>query len=389
MEVTLNFTSNEESNIFLRALWAEFRQTFGKCAWQYAPFKDGKQNRIHFGFADIGLGGGDTLAISVSYKRKGVINCIFFDRIQGEIYEGLRTKLSNAVNQALERRKHLGNYYLQASFRSPQSAVAPYNGRFFSLRLVNKNENTNCLTLKVQGFDKKDAETEWQKLSGKILDFLAICTNSSFVFDSSENCSKEQTELSEEIFFQRLDWIEGYPQVEGLLRLWETQKDFIDRIVIGEIELDHPLLRASGHFHAAQKLWSENTHAMDRNSTFELANVLYVSALEVASELHPVRTKVCKECGQKVYSIRQRVKQLTRIHINEFIEKFIDDYYSTRSKYLHAGVLSSNTSYTGVSIPQLDPSSSSGCYTQISILPVNLREYVAYILRSIFRSMLT
>lgn len=94
----------------------------------------------------------------------------------------------------------------------------------------------------------------------------------------------------------------------------------------------------------------------------------------------------CKECGQKKYSIRQRVKELVRLHLNQYIEGFIDDYYSARSEYLHTGILFSDTSYIGVSIPQLDPLSNSGCRSQSPALPINLSEYTGYILRNVFIS---
>jgi hypothetical protein len=130
------------------------------------------------------------------------------------------------------------------------------------------------------------------------------------------------------------------------------------------IELNHPFLRASSHFHTAQKLWLVNPSPVE-NIT-ELSSVLYVSALEVATELYPLENSTCKECGQKKYSIRKRVKELTRMHLNEYIEGFIDNYYSARSKYLHVGVLSSDASYVGASIPQLDPTSDNGCRIQTS-----------------------
>ena len=197
-----------------------------------------------------------------------------------------------------------------------------------------------------------------------------------------EICHELPIELNEEVFFQENDWIDNYPRVCNRLALWKVQKEFIEDIVANEIDLEHSFLRACRHFHAAQKLGVKGSHLI--NTMVELSSVLYVSAIEVVTQLYPAENSICSNCGQKNYSIRKRVKELTRTHINEFIEESIDNYYDIRSKYLHVGILSSSTGLIGAAIPQLDPSSESGfCRMHPAI---NLGEFVSYILRSVFTS---
>ncbi|MBD1862713.1 MULTISPECIES: hypothetical protein [Trichocoleus] len=383
VEIALNLTSNQESNAFLRALWAEFRYSFGKCAWQYSPYKDGKKNRIYFGYVDLGLNG--AIGISISYKRKNIIKKIFLEQNFNRIPPEIEAKLSNAIDKAISESRSPRIYYVQTDFESTPMAIGNYSGSHFRLYAI--DEKTNRIIYEVKGFDAIDALTEAQKIIPKIFDFLSVCTNSVFTSTSTEIFKNQLNSDIHEVFFEDFDWIDDYPRIEKNLALWEIQRDFLDKILVNDIELNHPFLRSSSHFHSAQKLWLTSSSLVE--NTIELSSVLYVSALEVATELYPLENSTCKECGQKKYSIRQRVKELTRTHLNEYIERFIDNYYSARSKYLHVGVLSSDSSYIGASIPQLDPASDSGCRIQTSILPINLKEYVSYILRSIFMQKMT
>jgi hypothetical protein len=381
VEVSLNLSSNKESNIFLRALWAEFRSSFGKCAWQYSPCKDGKSNRIYFGYVD--LGGSSSVRVSVSYKKKGTIEKLFIEDVWRENLQEFKLALSSAIERAIDTINHPIIFYIQTFFESRSDPLGNYSGNSFMLYSV--EENANCIICKVEGFDVVDALTESRKTVMKILDFLAVCTNSSFTFLEAQLYEGSGNRNVKEIFFEDFEWIDDYPRIGNYLSLWENQKKFIDGVASGEIELDHPFLRASSHFHTAQKIWISDPSIVGRMT--ELSCVLYVSALEVATEIEIDGSKIstCTECSQTKYSIRQRVKNLTRNHLNEHIERFIDGYYAARSKYLHVGILSSDFSYAGSSIPQLDPNSTSGCRIQVSILPINLSEFVSYILRSVFR----
>jgi hypothetical protein len=375
----LNLTSNEESNTFLRALWAEFRQSFGKCAWQYSPRKDGQNKRVYFGYVDIGIGS-KSLSVSISYKQKGVIKEIFFKENFGEFSQENRQKILNSVDKARKNKNNLETYQFKSIFESNSLAITSYCGFHFKIDIV--NDVTNSILFEAKGFDEVDAATEAKRMLVKILDFLSVCTNSIFVIASLDISTEDEFKPGDEdIFIQDFDWIDDHPRIGNYLALWEKQKKFIDNIILGKFDLNHPFIRASSHFHSAHKLWLQSSVI---DNKIEISNVLYVSALEVVTELYPLENSSCNQCGQKKYSIRKRVKEITRLHLNDYIEGFIDDYYSTRSKYLHAGILSSDVSYIGVSIPQLDPSSASGCGSQISMSPINLSEFVGYILRSVF-----
>jgi hypothetical protein len=404
MQVVLNHPDVEASNRFLRAYWAELRATFGKCAWQYSPSRNGEAKTIHFGWMDLGspLVG---LEVHISYARKGVIHTLFVDG--GELAASDVEKLTKAVERASARMDHPTSSTLAVRVTSPVGVVGSYNGNCFQIAPCGLN--TNEIKVSVLGYDSIDAHSEAQGILLRTLDVLSVFTNATFDFVSngppprrsllgsvkrmmrtmidrfgSKKAEWQRKTAGEEnsTFHTEYDWIDGHPLSEKKLLLWREEVAFLDELVSGKIPRDHPFVNASVHFHTATKVW------MDAQSMAftQVAEVLLVSALEAATNLAPIENITCQTCGQKVYSIRRRVNDLAKQYTNELICDFIDDYYHRRSRYLHVGTLWADGSYAGTSIPLLDPSSPNGCRQQIAHPPFNLTEYVGFTLRQVFLS---
>src|ERR1043165_7270749 len=87
-----------ESNKFLRALWTNIRSEFGKCAWQYAPYRDGASNTIFIGYMDINLVENKLVSCSVIYKEKGSIQSSQFKSVVED--PEIENRLRNCVNRA-------------------------------------------------------------------------------------------------------------------------------------------------------------------------------------------------------------------------------------------------------------------------------------------------
>ena len=68
----------------------------------------------------------------------------------------------------------------------------------------------------------------------------------------------------------------------------------------------------------------------------EIATVLYLSALEVASSINITNPKNCSECGQPIYNIGRRVVDIVEKYLNVALGKEFKEYYKKRSKYLHS-----------------------------------------------------
>ena len=118
----------------------------------------------------------------------------------------------------------------------------------------------------------------------------------------------------------------------------------------------------------------------------EITGTLYMSAMEVAAKIGQHNAESCKECGQLRYKISQRVTDLMKDCGGEHIASFAKGYYGNRSKYLHEGIMLSESNYTGTSIPQLDPSSPTGCVVQATSPNPNLRDYVGFCMRKVLKT---
>ena len=77
-KISIGLGSTEESNEFLRSLWATLRATFPGIAWQYIPRRFGARRFIRLGFASIP--DQDQIELGITYKNCGVIDAVVFDK---------------------------------------------------------------------------------------------------------------------------------------------------------------------------------------------------------------------------------------------------------------------------------------------------------------------
>lgn len=176
MEIDVGIDDPLLANRFLRALWAQIRLRFGKCAWQYTPYKDGRNQRIVFGFMDIGPDAAG-IEVSISYRRRGTIDRLrfSFDRgIPGPVEAGLL----EAVKTATETMGSARRLKLQTSIASPLGAMSHYATDWFATDPIDARHFR--LTLIAEGFDDLDAKTEAQSKLNSLLDVMSAETNAFF-----------------------------------------------------------------------------------------------------------------------------------------------------------------------------------------------------------------
>jgi hypothetical protein len=415
MIFNVGISDQKEANIFLRKLWAAFRQEFGKCTWQYIPYKDGKTNTIFFGMMDIGITEG-VLEVSISYSKKGTIRDIKFNLTN--------SKKSNNKNKNLQKKIqtliHTAKTNLIENKFIPETRVTTihrglgyYKGEAFSIH--RSYENRFNIAIETLGYDYVDAATEYNRKLLHCLDLLSVETNSPF-WNELVNQGDQIVYEEEENFVEGLDWIDDYPVIAKKLTLSKAGKKFLDLIAKDEVEKSQEtFLRACNHFHTARKYDSQVYDQLKYSSIDEIetgvyeitieerderlsmaakmgathrevASVLYISALEVASSIG-VEPKNCTECGQEIYGIRYRVGNMVEKYLNAVLAKEFKSYYDKRSKYLHAGKLLFNYSYMGTTIPQLNPLDPTGCNVHCGIPLKNLREYTSFCLRKVLQSL--
>ncbi|OQA87730.1 MAG: hypothetical protein BWY28_01890 [bacterium ADurb.Bin236] len=406
----------DTSNKFLRSLWADLRKSFGKCAWQYTPYKVGKENKVVFGFMDINVPP-FSIEVSINYEMKGQIKTISFniDKKTTANYDKIKKKIEDSVNRAKVSMLKPRIYHFKTNVKSFY-LLSRYEGASFSIVPCKPFKNgVSEIVLSVYGYDDPDAQSQFLRRLDNFIDIISIETNCPFwsVKSQESKYDKKDTEIQ---YMENETWIDGYPVQAGFLLIRQKTIETLDKVSF--IDKDKQLgcfIRAGYLFHTARKIeaqvndlliiddpkrlsedtWEYPVRERDDllsiaatmgKSQNELATVLYISALEVASLVIATEQKNCTKCGQPIYAISKRVRDFVGIYGSEYLPRIINDYYQKRSKIVHIGNIVSDVGYMGISMPQLDPNDDSGCKRVNSVSVSNLREYTGYCIRKAIAS---
>lgn len=423
MEIHVGITNHQQANLFLRALWSVLRENFGKCSWQSTPYKDGVRNMVFIGFADINRPEG-TVEVSISYTERGTIHSIFFGNSkspQVDPKSELGILLKRSVDSAITKLTKLGRHVFATEVEGLHITPRFYRGDSFCITPISTRRFK--LELSVSSFDHTDAKPLVIVKMRHVLNILSAETNSAFwpILDGQliEDWPLANQINETEVFTAAPDWIDDIPIQDEQFLISEKAKLLIDTVA-GDRQISENVeifLRACNHFHiarkyAAQKLdtlefgelerASENEFVIplgvrDRrleaagqmgDAHAEITSTLFMSAMEVASKIGMSSPESCKECGQLRYKISQRVTDLMQECGGDTLVRVAKGYYAQRSQYLHEGIMLSPMNYTGVSIPQLDPSSPTGCLVQAASPDPNLKDYVGYCLRKTMKAII-
>lgn len=374
MKIELNHSSNEESNLFLRCFYSRLREHYGKCAWFFMPSKNSANATIRIGTIDIGIVGHNQ-DVTIKYSKKGVIKALFMNNSFSPNTKALDDELYEVAASLGETK--LTKYFVSSIIETPYTSMANINTDGFYI--FPDMDNRTRIAITVSAFDQDDAAYLYGSLINEVCNFLSICLNT-YVKPGQIFIGRDlHVAVQNELYSGDEDWIDGHPMVNGSMALSEDQVSMVIDIIASNVRPE--FLSACAHFNNAVYLLKD--HSLNQNFLVDAATVLYVSSLEVCSSLFNYDRTSCIKCGQVKHSIRKRVLDLVGKYHPEHHKKFIDKYYQGRSKYLHAGSHSSSGNYSGVSIPQLDPNSDSGCHVQASSHPINLRDFTSYIFRKV------
>lgn len=419
MELPINIGEVDAANRFLRALWAVFRKECGNCAWQYTPCRDGPNNRIMFGFVNIGRPEG-SLAVGVTYRQKGSIRTIFFNHADGDRPVNPQSDLGVMISGAVEAAMKLAGLPDQKTYsvlvECLRRPVAYYKGSLFEIIPISKRRLQ--LSLNLRAYDELDAKTLFLAKMARVLDVLAVETNSAFwpvaAGEAREDEPLESPVERVEAFPEIPDWIDDYPVRQDCYLLSAEGKQMVDWAVADGDggESASIFLRACSHFHTARKYAAQvaDLHEYEESQTpqgmtitvrvrdprlhlasrlgaahAEITGTLYMSALEVASLIGAPGPEKCKECGLDRFKITERVTKLMSDCGGGHFKRIAKEFYGQRSQYLHEGVMLASSDYSGVSMPLLDPSSPNLCRVQVSAPSLNLLEYSGYCLRKVLK----
>jgi len=406
-----NLRTVEQSNLFLRALWANIRNEFGKCAWNFIPYRDTDKKLITLGY--MNYEDERTLEVSLHYKNIGNLIAISFIAEDEQQASDLRT-IKKLIKESLNYNALMKDFSCKTKFESIRCNFSSYQGQYFKLNPLSGNF-FEC-TIKICAFDNIDAKTIILKKIKLISALLSVFSNC-LILNTNKEVEASDIKVKENEYNVNLNWINDRPIKNNHVLLSEKSYLLIDKLISLDSfnENINLMLAAFTHFHSARAQDSfehdvlipagtskvnDNTFELhhEKDDRFDVANeiqmsstesatVLYMSSLEVASLIGAKDLAKCKSCNQNQYSISSRVQDFVKENGGNGLVKTIRNYYNLRSRYLHQGKLLKNYSYIGHSIPTFDLESQSHMqeYSQVSVL--NLREWCSYFLRQSVESM--
>lgn len=368
------------SNLLLRGLWATLRSHFSKLAWQFSPRKDGKNNRVYFGFADVGLK--DPVYVGVTYRKRGIIDELLFENHFGDDLP--EKALRNCVALAASATPTQQAYAVGLSVRFPMQTVSRPGQ---PVEITARSADDTTLIFRIDCYDTEDGLSRLLGCARPVADVLSAFTNTSvelqlgaIVPSEPANTQNRQAEGALDS-----DWLDGFPMVNGLLVIPEPALEFIDLIAQLEgSEEDVLLASACALFHQGLELDARRFGGcVGETIATEMAVVAYISALEVASSIGVPPSKSCRNCGQPEYKISARVHSFVEGLLGRPAADIVKDLYGIRSGFVHSGRLLSSRSFNGKIIPQLDPGARDGVKAQMPTIPLHyLREFTSYCMRS-------
>lgn len=396
MEIQVNLTNNHDTNMFLRNLWAILGNDIHR-AWQLLPRKDKQTRIIHFGQFSCNLLNA-VYWISARYETKGSIKSIIFEGATGEeVLEKDKALIAESVSKALNFVENIQEKWYTFSVKSIGLGLNQYNENMFSIESCARSDDDTIkmrISACFHGFDEVDFQTIIRGKRVEVVDFLSTVVESALF-----NCDTSNSEMDTSTYNEYVDhnWMDDTPIKYDKLVMPKKAKDFLNNYLDDRVSNQMDIyLSASRLFHTALKYYTF-VYFYDRLPTLkfvqydaspeEIANTLFMSSLEVLSNLLEFEERSCSECGQKVFSIRKRVIELCDKYSDGFLPKrIIDTFYRDRSSYVHAGVMYSDMSYAGYLSPTI--SNSGDIVSQIPLVNlVSLKESVAYVFRAVLNDL--
>lgn len=374
---SLNFETNNESNEFLRCLWSRLRRNYGNATWLLNPIKLPKKNYVNIG--NIDLGEISHSNVSCTYSKKGCLKSITFNNSKLIDKEKFESLLDKSINEAK-------NY---DSFKFTFNYITTLDNFIIFKKVEYKyfKIGNDKLRLTVTGYDDIDAKTFATSQLRFVRSIMSFDTLK-FINFSETGISVVRNMNHREIVLIDSDTGEqsSYLTSDAFKKLEISGKtgNYIDYYLskpLNYFELYNSFEKSILFF--SEGLFFEELYntsfALDFNC-IEYAITSYMSSLELIT-LNDIESKKCNTCNQETFSISKRIINLAKeANVeNELIKKIISEYYVTRSKFVHAGILTSMYNYNENSIPLLSVNSENGIVNQL----VNYSTKLKYIVKDL------
>ena len=339
---SINMTSVQESNIFLRKLWSELNQ-IKPMGWDMYPYKEEK--RVTIGKSNLG-------EISFDYKQKGCIKNIYIDNDDN----------AEAIAAAVQRAKtnKMKKYGIALLLRNDNNiaiAEASFEGcSVFSL------DGKTYVKLQMEAYSAWDVEQFLPNKYSSILSILYEYTQTLFEIigaQFAEGCWNTN-DTDHQIYNYQWMSCDECPCLDNheiilpreCLQLLSYIMD--DNRYNEDIEL---LLNSSRVLMETKSLFAEIKYPFVSGKA-DIINSMACSSFEPLALILDKSNGQCKECGNMVFSVVKKIRKMcTRYFDSSFAKYVCDVIYKKRSAFLHMGRQESSQRATRVFCPQISTES--------------------------------
>lgn len=370
---SINATSVQESNLFLRKLWSELNQvkTMG---WNMYPHRDGTM--VTIGTSTLG-------EISFDYARKGCIKNLYIDNSK-DVKE-----ISAAVNRA--KVNGMKDYSVSIELSSAK-AISIAETSFEDCRVFTCDGKI-YLHLNFEAYSPWDVEMYLPNKCDSILAILYEYTQ--VLFDVAKikyadgRLPVNNTDL-QEYNYEWMDFDEC-PRLEDSSVILPRECLQIISYIMDDKSHDEniELLLNSSRVLTTTKRLLQEVEFPNTSGKADVINSMVCSSFEPLSLILDNNSERCQECGNMVFSITKKIKNLCTRYFDESFAKYVCDViYKNRSVFLHTGQQESIQCSSGAFCPQIS------LETGVVMMPHGMVrdvvfDYSSYLFRNVARDFLS
>lgn len=373
LEFLINANSTQESNIFLRKLWCELNE-IAPMGWNMYPYRD--QNHITIGCSGFG-------EISFDYARKGCIKKLYIDN----------SNHSAAITQAVQNALHntLSEYTILLELNTSDK-IHLETSTLGKCQLYSKN-GTTYLLIGVKVYSPWDAKMYLPNKFLSILSVLYAYTSERFTVErftiAEHRFNEECTNFSEYTY----DWIglEDRPMSEeNAIIIPDECLKLLAYIIDDESYCeDIQFLLNSSNMLFTTKSMMDEIEFPHLCVKADIINSMACSSLEPLSLILDKNTAQCETCGNKIFSISQKIRKMCSRYFDEDLAKYVSNViYKNRSIFLHNGLPETTQQPNRVFFPQISPATGMIMYPY-GRLQYGVFDLSAYLFRNIAHDLFT
>ena len=422
VKIAVNSSGYVESNKFLISLWNQVNTCFcpdhcvDRAPWAYCPGKFvGKKSAISvLGFCNTSIG---ELYFALEYRKKGDIDTLLVMRTTSKLKHEEIKRLKQLVDDAKTNMNNTNCYLCKALIYAKMKDIqfTEYIANNFG---ISQRQGGFMFCFYVNAVDKFEAEQQALERLYEICAFLTVETNIHMSFDDFTVTKNGHLPKVKSSYPFIEDYLDGFPINENSqICISSYAYRFISEKIlsIGRFEkrndVENFFISACKHFQIGLENELKIGDIGVANfpySTFSLGKIKqknkeenittalmsYLSAIECVT-VTEADHKTCKECGQIIYKIADRVRTLSTEFLGPHLGNVFHKLYAYRSKFLHTGRMASDANKIRT-IPLLSESSETGVkeYGNVAVKVdgkifslgiTNIREWTTYILRCFYQ----